>query len=116
MRSVGWALAAAMMAGCGHTETHRVWFQEPPEPPLGRSTGAELYLGVMPSRPFVEHGLVQAIGYGEDAREKAVLEALRKEGTRQGCDAVVKVRFAQGLTAAHAVGVCVRWSPADKPR
>jgi hypothetical protein len=113
MKALGWALAAAALAGCGHTETHRVWFQGPPP---GRSAGAELHLGVIPSRPCVEYGLVQAIGYGEDAREKAVLEALRDEGTRRGCDAVVKVRFAQGLTAAHAIGVCVRWSPTDEHR
>lgn len=109
--AAGWlAVALLVLAGCGHTEVHRVWFQGAP---TGATEGAELHLGVIPSRPFVEYGLVQAVGYGVDANEPAVLGALRGEGTRRGCDAVVKVRVARGTTAAHAVGVCVRWEPAD---
>ena len=102
----GWALAALLLGGCSHTETHRVWFAGEPS---GPSAGAELHLDAVPSRPFVELGLVQALGYGEDANPKAVLDALRREGTRLGCGAVVRVRQAQGATMAQAIGVCVRW-------
>jgi hypothetical protein len=95
-----------VLAGCGHTEAHFVGFQAP-APPV---SGTELHLGSVPARAFHEVGLVQALGEGDGAEEAALLDALRGEGARRGCEAVVKVRVSRGVTGGQAIGVCVRWA------
>lgn len=99
------AACAALLAGCGHVESHHVAFR-----PLGAArAGTELHIGVLPSRPFDEVGLVQSVGYGSSSDEGVVLGALRREGQQRGCDAVVKVRVDRGSAATHALGVCAVW-------
>lgn len=113
MRALAWGLAAlagAALSGCGHTEVHHVSFQG--EGGSGPAESTELYLDSVPTRSFTAVGLVQVIGYGDDAREATVLAALRAAGRQRGCEALARVRYSQGATAGHAVGVCVVWSAA----
>jgi hypothetical protein len=104
-RLVGAALALACF-GCGSVETRAVAFRPPSAPPAQ----TDLYVGKVPERPYYEAGLVQAVGIGTGAEEASVLQALRAKGRALGCDAVVRVAIEQGQTAAHAIGVCVRWA------
>ena len=97
---------AVWASGCGTTETHSMMFKSAA---VG-SHEAALYVETVPSRPFVEVGLIQAIGTGDQASTPSVLDALRKEGKRQGCDAIVLARAASGQLSAHASGMCVLWA------
>lgn len=104
-------LSSALLAsGCGTTEIHSMMFKSA----ASGSHEAALYVETVPSRPFVEVGLIQAIGTGDQASTPNVLDALRKEGKKQGCDAIVLARAASGSLSAHAAGMCVLWArPAE---
>lgn len=102
------ALVLCLASGCGTTEIHSMMFKSA----ASGSHDAALYVETVPSRPFVEVGLLQAIGTGDQASTPTVLEALRKEGRRQGCDAIVLARAASGSLSAHASGMCVLWAGA----
>ncbi|HEU4538851.1 MAG TPA: hypothetical protein VFS00_32250, partial [Polyangiaceae bacterium] len=82
-----------------------------PRSPSGRGCAA-LYVDRTPTRAYREIGLVQALGEGLRASEADVLRALRREGQRLGCDAIVRVEVRAGETRAHALGVCVQWADA----
>ncbi len=97
------ALAAFAGAGCGGAAPSA------PRPPRPPEAEAALYVETTPQRAYREVGLVQAIGSGITTSETHVLKALRREGKRLGCDAIVNVKVAAGETKAHAIGVCVRW-------
>jgi hypothetical protein len=97
----------SLLGGCGHLETHRVDFAAAARPP----GEAHLFVSALPTRPYAEVGLVQAIGYGGESTAPSVLRGLQREGKKMGCDAIVKVRVDVGQTAAHASGVCVTWEP-----
>jgi len=102
------------LGGCGATEIHSIMFKTA----AGGSQEAALYIETVPSRPFIEVGILQAIGTGDQATTPNVLAALRQEGRRQGCDAIVLARAARGSLSAHASGMCVVWatpSPAPTP-
>jgi hypothetical protein len=108
-------LASAVLAGCGHMETHAAQLRAA-EPPTGRTV--ELYLADQPTpaRPFYEIALVQAIGFGNDAHPEDVARALTEKAGRLGCDAVLRAFIDQGYSRAHAAGVCVKWlGPAVGP-
>ncbi|HEU4535804.1 MAG TPA: hypothetical protein VFS00_16875, partial [Polyangiaceae bacterium] len=102
-RAFGRGAAAAMLpaafalagAGCGGVEARAVAFRDP-APAAGQT---DLYLGKVPARPYSEAGIVQALGTGASADEASVLRALREQGRRLGCDAVVRVSVARGQTA-----------------
>ena len=99
-------------SGCGTTEIHSMMFKSAVGSGASGSAEAALYVETVPSRPFVEIGLLQAIGTGDQASTPNVLAALRKEGKRQGCDAIVLARAASGQLSAHASGMCVVWASA----
>ena len=98
----------AILAGCGHVETHEAMLRAPSSP-----TGArvELYLADQPAptRPFYEIALVQAIGFGTEAHPDRIAAALTTKAGGLGCDAVVHTFIDQGYARAHAAGVCVKW-------
>lgn len=101
------ALAAA---GCSHVESRSVAFQRfDPRP----EAEAEVYVGRAPTRPYVELGLVQAVGTGAEATKQAVLRSLRAQGQQMGCDALVNVDAQAGSLSAHAIGVCAQWAGTD---
>jgi len=101
-------LLAPLLAGCGHVETHAILLRQPGPP----TPGAQIYFAdQQPPRPFFEAGLVQAVGYGDDANLEDVAHALARRAASLGCDAVVRVHVDQGWARAHGFGVCVRWSP-----
>lgn len=99
-------VASVLLAGCGSTETHAMMFR--PATPSG-GHDAVLFVESVPDRPFAEIGLLQAIGSGDQAHTPEVLNALRQEGRRRGCDAIVLARAASGAVSAHAAGMCAVW-------
>jgi len=101
-------VAAGLMAGCGHTETHHALLRAP-EPPTGKTV--ELYMADQPTpaRPFYEIAMVQAIGFGNEAHPEDVAKALTDKAAKLGCDAVLRTFIDQGYSRAHASGVCVKW-------
>jgi len=107
------ALLAGLLAGCGHTETH-VAMLRAPEPRTAHNV--ELYIAdqAAPARPFYDIGIVQAIGFGNDANPEDVTRALTDKAATLGCDAVVRVFIDTGYSRAHAAGVCVKYL-ADGP-
>ena len=107
--------ALLLASGCRHLETHYAALAGPGSPPQGPAAATELHLDRLPTRTFRELGLVQAIGYGSDGDEVHVLAALRDEGQRRGCEAVVRVHVDRGQGACHAIGVCVQWATPDVP-
>ncbi len=98
----------ALVAGCGHTETHQALLRAP-EAETGRP--AELYMGdqPLPARPYYEVALVQATGFGNEAHPEDVVQALTEKASKLGCDAVLRTFVDQGYTRANATGVCVKW-------
>jgi hypothetical protein len=103
------ALAAALaVTGCGHVEVHEALLRDPLPPP---GHPVELYVldQKIPERPFAEIALVQAIGFGGEARPEDVVQALVERSAQLGCDAVLRTVIDQGYARAHASGVCVRW-------
>jgi hypothetical protein len=104
----GVTLLAILAAGCGHTEIRQAMLRSAESP-----TGArvELYMAEQPppTRPFYEIAIVQAIGFGNDARPEDVTRALTDRAGLLGCDAVLRTFIDQGYSRAHAVGVCVKW-------
>jgi hypothetical protein len=100
---------ASASLGCGSVEGRALVFREP-TPPVAQTA---LFVGQLPAKPYYETGLVQALGTGLSADKPSVLQALREQGRRAGCDAVVRISVERGQTAAHAIGVCVRWAKVD---
>jgi hypothetical protein len=99
---------ASLATGCGHTETHAAMLRAP-QPPTARSV--ELYLAdqAVPTRPFYDIAIVQAIGFGSDATPEDVTHGLTDKAAALGCDAVVRVFIDVGYARAHAAGVCVKY-------
>ncbi len=102
------ALTALTATGCGHTETHAAMLRAP-QPHTGKSV--ELYLAdqAVPTRPFYDIAIVQAIGFGSDATPEDVTHGLTDKAAALGCDAVVRVFIDIGYARAHAAGVCVKY-------
>src|SRR5262249_61690387 len=71
----------------------------------------ELYMAdqPVPSRPFYEIALVQAVGFGSESHPEDVAKALTEKASQLGCDAVLRTFIDQGYSRAHAAGVCVNW-------
>jgi hypothetical protein len=101
-------LLALGAAACGHTEMHAAVLRAP-QPPTGRPV--ELYLAEqpLPTRPYYEIAIVQAVGFGSDASPERVAHALTDKAATLGCDAVVRTYIDVGYSRAHAAGVCVRY-------
>lgn len=99
---------APVLSACGHTETHAAMLRAP-QPRTGKPV--ELYVvdQALPSRPFYDVALVQAIGFGTEANPEDVARALSEKAALLGCDAVVRVFIDVGYSRAHAAGVCVKF-------
>jgi hypothetical protein len=101
------ALAAAV-AGCGFTEMHEVVLRQPPGP---AAHDVDVYMrGQALARPFFELALLQAVGHGSDANLEDLLKALVDRARALGCDALADTQVDQGISAAHAFAVCVRYA------
>lgn len=111
------ALGALFAVGCGHVETHQAMLR-PPAPPLSRP--ADLYMmdQPLPTAPFYEIALVQAVGFGSDSHPEEVAQALAEKAASLGCDAVLRTAIDQGYSRTNATGVCIQWlgpAPATSP-
>lgn len=108
MKALALVATTALLAGCGHTETHQAMFRSP-EPPSGHTV--EIYMAdqPIPARAYYEIALVQAIGFGSDAHPEDIAQALTEQASKLGCDAVVRVFLDQGFSRGNASGVCVKW-------
>jgi hypothetical protein len=99
-------LIASLASGCGTTAVQR-YLLGPPGPPHARPVRTILEGDPVP--PAQPVALVHAIGRGLNADLPHVIEGLRDEARRLGCDAVVQVRIARGAATTTAVGFAVRW-------
>ena len=99
-------LIASLTLGCGTTMVQR-HLLGPPGPPHARAVRTILEGDPVP--PAQPVALVHAIGRGLNADLPHVIEGLRDEARRLGCDAVVQVRIARGAATTTAVGFAVRW-------
>lgn len=102
------AALATLLAGCGHTETHAAMLRAPQSSP---SQPVELYVvdQAVPTRPYYDIAIVQAIGFGNDANPEDIARALTEKAASLGCDAVIRVSFDVGYSRAHGAGVCVKY-------
>jgi hypothetical protein len=109
------ALLASLCAGCGATYVQHHLLG--PAGPAHRRPVRTILDGerVPPARAVA---LVQAIGRGANADLPHLIDGLRTEAQRLGCDAVVQVRIARAMSTATAVGIAVRWvaQPDGVPR
>lgn len=100
------ALLLVLLAACGETKTHHV-VTGPPGPPY--YGGVTVVLEGQPLPPtFVEVAIVQAVGRGDHADLEHVIQGLRWEAGRLGCDVVIHVRIDQGGATASANGIAGR--------
>ena len=110
-------LLATLSLGCGTTLVQR-HLLGPPGAPHTRSVRTILDGDPVPSAQPV--ALVHAVGRGLNADLPHVLDGLRAEAQRLGCDAVVQLRIARSSSTLSAVGYAVRWgariSRAPRPR
>jgi len=105
---VGLTAIAALVIGCGHTETH-VAMLRAPQPRSAKAVEVYLADQAVPTRPFYDIAIVQAIGFGNDATPEDVTHGLTDKAAALGCDAVVRVFIDVGYARAHAAGVCVKY-------
>ena len=102
LSAFAFALAAV---GCGHADIHEVVLRA--APPTGRPV--DVYLeGQAIEAPVDDVALLQVMAYGNVAGTEAVVELLRRRALALGCDALVRVRIANGVTGTHGFGVCVK--------
>jgi hypothetical protein len=106
-------LLGTVASGCGHVETHAAMLRAP-ETPVSH---VELYLAnqAEPARPYYDIAVVQAIGFGADAKPDHVARALEDKAGALGCDAVVHAFIDVGYSRVHAAGTCVRWLAPGPP-
>lgn len=107
------AAASTVGLGCGHVETHEAMLRSPTAPP---SKAVELYMAdqPLPSRPYAEIAVVQAIGFGNKSGAEDLADALTARAGALGCDAVVRAYIDLGYSRGHAAGTCVKFL-ADGP-
>jgi hypothetical protein len=104
------ATLAVGAAGCNRAAA-------PPGAPSAAANAARVELHADHGALASDHeqvGLVQAFGTGDHATHADVLQALREQGARMGCDAVVRVSVHVGVKNAHAIGVCARRSAEER--
>ncbi len=102
------ACVASVIAACGQTHVYQAVLRDEGAP-RASSRPPELYLGEQrPAWRFYDVGLVQAVGFGDEATPEDMADALRVRGRDLGCDALVKVSVDVGASLAHGYGVCVR--------
>ncbi|MFW6067649.1 MAG: hypothetical protein ACOC97_04865 [Myxococcota bacterium] len=98
------ALLALSVAGCGKTRTNSVVTGAPQHAHDGQVR--VVMEGNEPPPGFREIALVQAQGLRGNADMAHVVEGLRAEARRLGCNIVVNVRVDQGVNQASGTGVC----------
>jgi hypothetical protein len=92
--SVRWAWIGAALAGAVACGTQTAWLplNDPPHPVGPRPKNeVEVFTASRPAREFVEIGLIKvAIGSNfSSANDFALLDEVRTEGAKRGCDGVV---------------------------
>jgi hypothetical protein len=71
--------------------------------------------GQTPPPAFVEVAIVQAVGHGWNANLAEVINGLRFEAARLGCDIVIHVRVDQGGSTTSGTGIAGRAAGAPQP-
>jgi hypothetical protein len=111
------AFVVVTLVGCGHVETHEAMLH-PQVPRPGHPVELYMFDQPLPSRPFTEVAIVQAVASGNKAEPEQLAEALSARAAELGCDAVVRTAIDLGYGRAHASGVCVTFTgpgPAAPP-
>lgn len=102
-----------LTAACGATRTNAVVTGKPQPPTRG---DVKVVMDGAPVPDGVEEiAIVQALGQGTHADLAHVIEGLKAESAKHGCDMVVRVKVDQGAGTASANGVCVRTAAASVP-
>lgn len=100
------AVVLPVLAGCGRTSTNAVITGKPS---YGRVSDVRIIMDGAPvPEGLQEIAIVQATGSGTHANLAHVIEGLKEEAKKHGCDTVIRVKVDQGATIASANGVCVR--------
>ena len=98
-------LLLAVLSGCVTLKAEHVITGTPRAPFAG-----EVKV-VMENAPltgeYEEVAILNSAGVGQDSTLPSVIKALQAEAASLGCNAVIRVRFDQGLTQASATGVAV---------
>lgn len=100
------AIAAAALAGCITLRTEHV-LTGAPRPAWSGDVKVSME-GAAVAGEYDEVAIVTATGSAMDATLPAVLGALQQRAASLGCNAVIRVRYDRGATAATATGVAVR--------
>lgn len=101
-----WLLATVCLFGCGHVEVHEVVLRQPSAP---QREAAVFTRAQTPPHRYYDVAILQAIGSGGRGDVESTVEALAQRAGELGCDAVVRVQIAMGMSRASATGVCVRY-------
>jgi hypothetical protein len=92
-------------AACGHTDVSAVVFRPAI---VSASVTVPLYREGQATPPVAtDLALVQVLAHGSEASVEQAASALAARGAVLGCEAIIRVRFAQGYTRTHAAGICV---------
>ena len=102
-----------LLVGCGTTRASHVMLGQP-GPPHERNVRIAMEGQEVPAH-YVEVALIQAVGRGWHADLEHVIEGLRREAARLGCDGVIRVQVDQGSSVASATGVAIRVQEGPPP-
>jgi hypothetical protein len=76
----------------------------------------EILLEGQPAPPILEEvAIVQAQVQGTYVSLERLLDSLRNQAASLGCNALVRVKIAQGESMASAIGIAVRTRPMGTP-
>jgi hypothetical protein len=103
MRGSLFALLLVLACACGTLENHHVITGQ--ERARHEGQVRVLMIGEPVPNTFAEVAIVQSVGTGKQAQREPLLQALRLEARRLGCNALVRVRLDLGQSHATAVGV-----------
>lgn len=105
------ALALLLVLGCGSTRGYHVLLGS--VAPTYRGAVRVTREAHIPGRRMTEVALVQAYGTGNQNDLNHVLERLQAEAAVLGCDAIIRLRYDQGVSQGSAIGIAVRTAPGE---
>jgi hypothetical protein len=102
-------VSACFLLNLGHTTTSHVLTGQVGAPYTGEIT-VKLEGEPLPQN-FQEVAIVQSVGTGSHANLEHVVQGLKEEAAKLGCNAVLRVKIDQGSSNASATGVAVILKP-----
>jgi hypothetical protein len=100
-------ILGALLSACGSVVASHVLTGATGSPNPG---DVQLYMqGQAYPEGFREIAIVQATGHGTRAKMPVVIESLRQEAQKLGCNALVNIRIDKGASTTTANAVCVAY-------